>query len=173
MKKSMYLCVLFLLLGINTNSQEINKLIKSVPVRKGRITLKTGKSETFKHLNLKDSLFTYTDQVGNMIGNNISDVSVITKKGSYAGLGAILAGSFMVIAIIDSEIEIAAGTGSKVARSDYPMVIFFAGIGGLIGSCFKKEKVLYKDRTPMTFSPSVISAPGGKQYAAVSLKIHF
>jgi len=78
-----------------------------------------------------------------------------------------------MIAIIGSEAEISSGTGSKVARSDYPMAIFFAGIGGLIGSCFKKEKVLYKDRTPLTFSPSVISAPGGKQVAAVTLKIHF
>jgi len=173
MKKSMYLCVLFLLLGINTNSQEINKLNKSVPVRKGRITLKAGSMETFKHLNLKDSILTYKDAKGNVIGKNISDVSVITKRGSYAGLGAIIGGSFMLIAIIDSERQISSGSGSKVARSDYPMAIFFAGIGGLLGSCFKKEKVLFKDRTPMTFSPSVISLPGGKQYAAVSLKIHF
>jgi len=115
----------------------------------------------------------YNDARGNVIGKNISDVAVITKRESYTGLGAILAGSFMVIAIIDSEAEISTGTGSKVARSDYPMAIFFAGIGGLIGSCFKKEKILYKVRTPMTFTPSTISAPGGKQYAAVSLKIHF
>jgi len=173
MKKSMYLCVLFLLLGINTNSQEINKLNKSVPVRKGRITLKAGEMETFKHLNLKDSILTYKDAKGNVLGKNISDVAVITKRSSYAGLGAILGGSIMLIAIIESESEISSGSGSKVARSDYPMAIFFAGIGGLVGSLFKKEKILYKDRTPMTFSPSVISVPGGKQYAAITLKIHF
>ena len=173
MKKSMYLCVLFLLLGITTNSQEINKLNKSATVRKGRIILKTGKSETFKHLNLNDSVITYQDPIGNIIGKDFSDVSLITKKGSYAGLGAILLGSFMVIAIIGSEADISAGTGSKVARGDYPMVFFFAGFGALVGSFFKKEKIIYKDRTPITFSPSVISAPCGKQYAAVSLKIHF
>jgi len=32
------------------------------------------------------------------------------------------------IQTFDSEAEISKGTGSKVARSDYPMVIFIAGI---------------------------------------------
>jgi hypothetical protein len=162
-----------LLLAINTNSQEINNLNNSDPVRKGSITLKTGKSETSRHLNFKDSVFTYKDPKGNIIGENISDISVITKRGSYAGLGAILLGSFMVIEIIGSEADISAGTGSKVARGDYPMVFFFAGFGALVGSFFKKEKIIYKDLSPITFSSSVKSAPCGKQYAAISLKIHF
>jgi hypothetical protein len=53
------------------------------------------------------------------------------------------------------------------------MVFFFAGFGELVGSFIKKETIIYKDRTPITFSPSVLSAPCGKQYSAISLKIHF
>jgi hypothetical protein len=175
MKKISCICILCLYLGINTYSQETTKLNHYAPVKKGKITLKDGTTEKFKHLKLNGIILNYTDPNGNAIVKNISDVGIIAKRSSYAGYGAIAGGSFTLALVIDNEITESSyqpGDGHRKAdKSEYvEFGVFFVGMGALVGSFFKKYSTLYENKAPISLSPTFISTPDGRRYAMLSLR---
>jgi hypothetical protein len=177
MKKIILFCVLYLYMGINAFPQETIKLKHDVPIKKGKITLKDGKTEMFKKLTLNDHIITYADTAGQLIERNISDVSKIAKRSSYAGYGAIAGAGFTLVLAISNEItesNYQPGDGNiKIDHSEFvEFGILFTGIGAFVGSYFNKYKTLYEDKAPISFSPTVISAPDGRRYAMLSLRFN-
>jgi hypothetical protein len=166
-----------LCLGISSYSQETTKLNHYVPIKKGKITMKDGTTVKFKHLKLTDQILNYTDPKGNVIEKNISDVGKIAKRRSYAGFGAMAGGAFTLAIIVDNEIkEHPSQRFESSPRSDnseyVEFGIFFVGMGALVGSFFKNYKTLYEVKSPITFSPSLISTPDGSRYAMLSLRFN-
>lgn len=177
MKKVICFCILCLCLGISSYSQETTNLNQYVPVKKGMITLKDGTTVKFKHLKLNDQILNYTDPKGNVIEKNISDVSKIAKRSSCARYGAMVGGAFMLAIIVDNEITENSHRNTpgyhKADKSEYvEFGVFFVGMGALVGSFFKKYKTLYEGKAPITFSPTLISAPDGRKYAMLSLRFN-
>jgi hypothetical protein len=176
MKKLIYMCILLMFTGLTSFSQEINKLSQSVPVTKGKIILKDGKPENYRNLNMKDDIVTYSDTKGNAYEKNISEVYKITKRGTYAGYGALMGLLSGLTAALTTEGDVVTGQLPDATNRGQIYLIATAGctvLGGLVGLMFKKEKTLYVNLVPASFAPSVISTPVSKQYPMLSLKINF
>ena len=177
MKKTICFCILCLYLGFNAYSQENTKLNHYVSVKKGKITMKDGTTEKFKHLKFNDRIITYNDQSDNRIEKNISDVIKIAKRGNCSGYGAIAGGVFTLALIVDTELTAsshsAGSINRKVDKLEYvDFGVLFVGMGMLVGSFFKKYKTMYEDKGLISFSPSYISTPDGRRYAMLSLRFN-
>jgi hypothetical protein len=162
---------------MSSYSQETTNLNHYVPIKKGKITLKDGTTVKFKHLKLNDQILNYIDPKGNVIEKNISDVGKIAKRSSCAGYGAIAGGAFTLAIVVDNELtenSYKPGDGNhKAAKSEYvEFGVFFVGMGALVGSFFKKYSTLYEAKVPISFSPTLISAPDGRNYAMLSLRFN-
>ena len=176
MKRLLFLSVLFIFVGLNTFSQEIKKLRRSVPVWKGTITMRDGNSETFRNLNLDGQDIIYRDNNGEISEKNISDVFSITRRGSYAGYGALCGSCFGMLVSLQTEKNIVMGDLQSDSNRGIVYLGLTAGctvVGGLVGLMFKKLKTVYINQTPLTFSPSFFSTPEGNKYPMLSIRLCF
>lgn len=186
MKIIICMCTLCLLCGLRTFSQEINRLDNGLPVGKGKITLKDGKSVKFKNLTLQNGLIRYSDIKGGTIEKSSSEVFKITKTGTYAGWGALLGGLTGLVACLSatsgmdpnpysydpyhyssptSGVDLTAGQWIIITGGG-------AAFGGLIGLCFKREQTVFKNNAALSFYPSVNSTINGNYYPTLSLRIN-
>ena len=175
MKKVVYLCVLFLFVGLDTFSQEINQLNNGVLVRKGKITIKDGKSESFRNLKLSNGIITFSNSKGKVIEQKTSDVFKITKTGNYAVLGALGGGASALLGSLQGLGEsYSAGYGSNGNETSLIVGLTAGGavLGGLIGLMFKKEKTVYKNNASLSFYPTINATQDSKFYPMLSLKIN-
>lgn len=174
---SLFIYLLFI--GVNVYSQELNHLVNGSIIRKGRITLQDGKSQTFKNLKLSNDVISFSDHQGNLVNQKTSDVYKITKNGNYAAYGALLGGASCLVGALQgvndaNTINSAYGVKSSNDGSSLVLVFTVGGIvvGGLIGMLITNEKTVYRNKKQLSFYPNLNYAPDGKCYPTLSFKIN-
>lgn len=176
MKYFLFIGILLLFTISNTFSQDRRKLTRNTPIWKGNIALKDGNGEEFRNLDFKHEIVTYTDMKGNTIEKNILDVFSISKKGTYAGYGALVGCLSGLLASLQTESKVIEGVLPEAEGRAAVYLGITAGctvVGGLVGLIFKKDKTVYRNESPMTFAPLILSSPDGKRYASLSFKMSF
>jgi hypothetical protein len=175
MKLSIYLCVLFLLIGINSFSQEINSMKEGIPVRKGKITLKDGKSEKFKNLTMQNGLIKYSDASGKAFERKPNEVFKITKTGNYAAYGAISCGLGALLGAIQGNAQANSMGLDTSETSDLVLPLTAGGvvIGGLIGAMFTSEKTVFKNNAAISYTPTFYPTFDKNFTPMLALKITF
>jgi hypothetical protein len=175
-KQFLFVSILLFITLSNTYSQDRRKLNRNTPIWRGNIALKDGNGEQFRNLDFKRETVIYKDMKGNTIEKNISDVFIITKRGSYAGYGALVGCLSGVLASLQTESAVIDG---RLPKADGRGAIYLgitAGctvVGGLVGLIFNKDKTVYRSDSPMTFAPLILSSPDGRKYAGLSFKKNF
>lgn len=175
MKTIICLSVLVLLIGLTSFSQEINNMKEGIPVRKGKITLKDGKSEKFKNLSMQNGVIKYSDINGKIFEKQSSEVFKITKTGNYAAYGAISCGLGALLGAIQGNAQ-ANSMGLDTSESSDLVLPLTAGgvvIGGLIGAMFTSEKTVFKNNAAISYFPSFSSGFDNNLTPMLSLKITF
>ena len=175
MKKLFYLIVLFLFLGLGAFSQEINQLNNGTSISKGKITLKDGKIVSFKNLRLSNGTFTFSDTNGQIIEQKTSEVYKVTKTGNNALLGAVSGGLGALLGSMQGQSEAnSMGVKSSGDNSSLTLGLTAGGfvVGGLIGLAWKREKLVFKNTSALSFYPTFNYTPDGKYYPTLSLKIN-
>jgi len=166
----------------NLYSQDINRIKDGQTIPKGNLTLKDGQIIKFTSLTLNGKRFIFSDKNGASIEKNISEVYNVTKRGSYAGYGALGGGLFgllicLTISAEDIQSQQDAWGGLpedvKVRPTTAGWLITTSasiGIGALVGACFSKKKVYYENNSVVTIFPSV-SKVNGNYSPMLSLRI--
>lgn len=154
---------------------EINQINPSTSVRKGKITLKDGKSEKFKNLTMQNGLIKYSDINGKTFERNPIEVFKITKTGNYAAYGAISTGLGALLGGLQGLSE-ANSMGLETSGSSGLVLGLTAGgvvVGGLIGAMFTNEKTVYKNNAAISYCPSFSTTFDNNLTPMLSLKITF
>lgn len=162
MKKLSFLIVVFFLFSGTLFSQERNLLVNGKPITKGKITLGDGTSEKFRNLTFYNNQLQYTTLHGEVMEKSSSEVFKVTKSGTYAGYGALTGALSGLLACAQYSVEdtnyYGYGTTYKtepLTSSQWVMITAVgAGIGGLIGMLFKKEKNVFQNTSAISFAPS-------------------
>jgi len=175
MKITIYLCVLFLFISLNTFSQDINGIKAGVPVRKGKITLNDGKSEKFKNLTMQNGLIKYSDVNGKAFERKPNEVFKITKTGNYSVYGAISCGLGALLGAMEGKAQATSMGLDTSETSDLVLPLTAGGVvlGGLIGAMFKREKTVFKNNAAISYIPSFYPTFDKNLTPMLALKITF
>lgn len=158
MKKT-FLLVSVLLISIYAFSQERNLLINGLPISKGKITFGDGTSVKFRNLTFSNEQLHYTNIHGVVMEKSSSEVFKITKTSTYAGYGALSGGLSGLLACLQYSVEdnnfgYYGYYKEPLTTSQYLIVTAIgAGIGGVIGMLFSKEKTVFQNSSAISFSP--------------------
>lgn len=173
--KNYFVAVLLILIGLSGFSQEINRIKDGLLIKKGTIVLKDRKIATFKNLKLNNGVFTFSHNQGNLVQQKVQDVYKVTKRGNYMVFGAIGLGAIGFLSTIDSKDEFA--SNPKIDQEGNPSPVFMltvgsAVLGGLIGLLVKKEKLVFKNSSSLSFYPKINYLPDGKSYPVLSFNMN-
>ena len=151
----------------NSYSQDINRIKNGQTIPKGNLTLKNGQIMKFSSLTFDGKRFIFNDINGEKNEKNISDVYNVTKRGSFAGWGALGGGLFgLLICLSISAEDIQSQQDAwgglpedvKVRPSTAGWLITTSasiGVGALLGACFSNKKVYYENNSVVNIYPSV------------------
>jgi hypothetical protein len=178
MKNLIFVSALFVFITLNAFSQQdFNLLKRGQFLRKGKITLKDGKTQKFRNLKYMNDYVNFKNFDGKMVDQKISDVEKITKKTNLGWVGFFtggLSGLLSASQFINQTKQ--DGTANFVKIDSTPIIVgFTAGgaiLGGLLGLCFSNEKTVYNNSKGMSFYPSVQYLNSGKYYASLTLRLN-
>lgn len=158
MKKSILLASI-LLISICSFAQERNLLVNGSPINKGKITFGDGTSVKFRNLIFSNERLRYTNIHGEVMEKSSSEVFKVTKTSSYAGYGALSGGLSGLMACLQYSVDennygYYGYKKEPLTTSQYVMVTAIgAGIGGVIGMLFSKDKTVFQNSSAISFSP--------------------
>lgn len=146
-------------------SQEINRINVGQVITKGKLTLKNGESIKFTNLTFDGKTFNYYDSNGSATVNNFTEVYDVTKRGTYAGYGAIGGGLFgLLICLTLSAADVQNEQDPRVVMPEHigPSASGWvittcacAGAGALAGTCFSHLRIFYQNNAVVGFYPSL------------------
>jgi hypothetical protein len=175
MKTSFLFCILsvLMLLPAHCPSQNLTAGDTSV-IRKGIIRFKDGTSVYFRNLRCRNDSVLYFDQGIYLRESALSEINTISKRSSYAGLGALtgIPAGLLLGAAVAKGIRnntnfwvtvLSLGTVTNVDTKKQETngfiitTLLVTGIGILTGSLIKKEKVIFpKSIASVSFQPEVL-----------------
>ena len=174
MKKKILLFLCFVLTSCSVSWSQVTNDISKVPsVSRGQIILTDGTSMSFKQLSVRNDSVIFTDSKSQIAKYPASGVYKISKTGNYAGLGALscglggLLGSIVGTQNWKNNETLKGKEGSYITTATIVCTL----IGGITGAMIKRDNILYKNSSAISFIPQIGTFRNNKPFVSLTIKI--
>lgn len=171
--RKIFLCFWILAFSLVAVSQQVTDITKVPSINKGKIVMTDGTTENFRNLSVSGNTVKFTNQQNVATEYPGNNVYKITKTGSYAAVGAIttalggLAGAYLGTREWENYDEL------RGKESSYIIACTIGGaiIGGITGALIKRDKIIYKNPSPLSFYPEFNILQNNKACILLTWKI--
>jgi len=174
MKRLLLLCIYLTAFTLTEYAQEFDNISNVPPIKKGKIILIDGTMINFKKLSVSSDSVSFTGSQSVIYKYHQKDIYKLSKIGNYALAGALSGGIGGLIGAALGSSDWDNNPDLKDMKSTYIVgaALVSTLIGGIVGACIKKDKIVYKSSKPISFDPQFNFLDENKPVFLITCKIN-